>query len=42
MKYPTAISRTLDIRIMEVDADPDRHGNQQRTVHGMPMLHNSP
>ena len=43
MKYPTAISRTLDIRVVEVglgtaiveiDADADRHGNQQGTVHG--------
>jgi uncharacterized protein (TIGR00369 family) len=43
MKYPTAISRTLDIRIVEIDrgsatveidADPDLHGNQQGTVHG--------
>lgn len=43
MKYPTAISRTLDIRIVEVgrgcatveiDADTELHGNQQGTVHG--------
>jgi len=43
MKYPTAISQTLDIRIVEVgkgvatveiDADSDVHGNQQGTVHG--------
>jgi uncharacterized protein (TIGR00369 family) len=43
MKYPTAISQTLDIRIVEVgrgsaiveiDADPNLHGNQQGTVHG--------
>jgi uncharacterized protein (TIGR00369 family) len=43
MKYPTAISQTLAIRIIEVgagsatveiDADPERHGNQQGTVHG--------
>jgi uncharacterized protein (TIGR00369 family) len=43
MRYPTAISRTLDIRVVEVsrgsatveiDADPELHGNQQGTVHG--------
>ncbi|HTH95689.1 MAG TPA: PaaI family thioesterase [Rhodocyclaceae bacterium] len=43
MKYPTAISQTLDIRIVEVghgtatveiDADAAIHGNQQGTVHG--------
>ena len=43
MKYPTAISQTLDIRIIEVgagvatveiEADSDVHGNQQGTVHG--------
>lgn len=43
MRYPTAISRTLDMRIVavgegeaavEIDADPARHGNQQGTVHG--------
>ncbi len=43
MKYPTAMSRTLDIRVVEVgagfatveiDADPGLHGNQQGTVHG--------
>ncbi|WP_416276870.1 PaaI family thioesterase [Nocardia sp. alder85J] len=40
---PTAIARTLGFRLvevgpgtaaMEVDADADRHGNQQGTVHG--------
>jgi uncharacterized protein (TIGR00369 family) len=43
MQYPTAISRLLDIRIaevdeafavVEIDASPERHGNQQGTVHG--------
>ncbi|MGI9298000.1 MAG: PaaI family thioesterase [Gammaproteobacteria bacterium] len=43
MRYPTAISRTLDMRVVdaerggaavEIDADPARHGNQQGTVHG--------
>lgn len=43
MRYPTAISRTLGIRVVaagegtatvEIDADPERHGNQQGTVHG--------
>ncbi|GGB99465.1 thioesterase [Oxalicibacterium flavum] len=43
MQYPTAISRTLGIRIVEVgagtatveiDASPGLHGNQQGTVHG--------
>lgn len=43
MRYPTAISRTLGMRIVEVgagmaaveiDADPEKHGNQQGTVHG--------
>lgn len=43
MKYPTAISRLLGIRIaevdeafavVEIDASPERHGNQQGTVHG--------
>jgi uncharacterized protein (TIGR00369 family) len=43
MRYPTAISTLLDIRIVEVDeafaaveidASPNRHGNQQGTVHG--------
>lgn len=43
MRYPTAISRTLAMRVVEVgtgtaaveiDADPERHGNQQGTVHG--------
>lgn len=43
MQYPTAISQTLGIRIVEVgrgtatveiDASPDKHGNQQGTVHG--------
>lgn len=41
--YPTAISQTLGIRIVEVDtgtatveidADPALHGNQQGTIHG--------
>ncbi|MET8426955.1 MULTISPECIES: PaaI family thioesterase [unclassified Nocardia] len=41
--YPTAISRTLGIRLVaidpgratvEMDTDPARHGNQQGTVHG--------
>jgi uncharacterized protein (TIGR00369 family) len=40
---PTAIARTLGFEVMEsepgramveVDADPERHGNQQGTVHG--------
>jgi uncharacterized protein (TIGR00369 family) len=43
MKYPTAISRLLGIRIaqvdeafavVEIDASSERHGNQQGTVHG--------
>lgn len=43
MAYPTAISRTLGIRVVEVgpgtatveiDADAAIHGNQQGTVHG--------
>jgi len=43
MRYPTAISRTLAIRVVEVaaghapleiDADAEIHGNQQGTVHG--------
>ncbi len=43
MRYPTAISQTLAIRVVEVaaghatleiDADADIHGNQQGTVHG--------
>ncbi len=43
MKYPTAISQTLAMRVVEVgagsatveiDADADIHGNQQGTVHG--------
>lgn len=43
MKYPTAISQLLGFRIvgvdkayarLEMDADPDIHGNQQGTVHG--------
>jgi len=43
MRYPTAIARTLGIRIVEVgegtatveiDASPEAHGNQQGTVHG--------
>jgi uncharacterized protein (TIGR00369 family) len=43
MKYPTAISQTLDISIVEVgqgtatveiDADSNVHSNQQGTVHG--------
>ncbi|CAM3651105.1 PaaI family thioesterase [Bordetella bronchialis] len=43
MRYPTAISRLLDFRIVaigeamaavELDADAARHGNQQGTVHG--------
>ncbi|OGU22974.1 MAG: thioesterase [Hydrogenophilales bacterium RIFOXYD1_FULL_62_11] len=43
MRYPTAISRTLAMRIveidagratLEIDADAGIHGNQQGTVHG--------
>lgn len=43
MQYPTAISRTLGMRVVavgegsatvEIDADPTVHGNQQGTVHG--------
>lgn len=43
MRYPTAISRTLGMRIVavgegeatvEIDADPALHGNQQGTIHG--------
>jgi uncharacterized protein (TIGR00369 family) len=43
MQYPTPVSQTLGIRIVEVglgtatveiDASPDIHGNQQATVHG--------
>lgn len=43
MKYPTAISQTLGIRVIEVgegtaiveiSADSEIHGNQQGTVHG--------
>lgn len=42
-RYPTAISRTLGIRlkavlagraVVEMDTDPAVHGNQQGTVHG--------
>ena len=42
-RYPTAISRTLGFRIVavdhgtatvEMDADPEIHGNQQGTIHG--------
>ncbi|MFC7534760.1 PaaI family thioesterase [Actinoplanes sp. GCM10030250] len=42
-RYPTAISRTLGIRLVavelgsatvEIDTDPAIHGNQQGTVHG--------
>lgn len=43
MRYPTAISRTLAMRVVEIgqgtatveiDADIEIHGNQQGTVHG--------
>ena len=43
LRYPTAISKTLGMRVVavgegtatvEIDADPERHGNQQGTVHG--------
>lgn len=43
MRYPTAISQTLGIRVvdvaygiaaLEIDADAAVHGNQQGTVHG--------
>ena len=43
VRYPTRISQTLGFRLVaiglgtatvELDADPDRHGNQQGTVHG--------
>ena len=43
VRYPTRISQTLGFRLVEIglgtatvelDADPDRHGNQQGTVHG--------
>ena len=43
LRYPTAISRTLGLRItaielgyakLELDANADIHGNQQGTVHG--------
>lgn len=43
MRYPTAISRTLAMRVVEIgqglatveiDADAEIHGNQQGTVHG--------
>ena len=43
MRYPTAISRTLAMHIVavgrgeatvEIDAAPEKHGNQQGTVHG--------
>lgn len=43
MRYPTAISQTLAMRIVsaqsgeaevEIDADPEKHGNQQGTIHG--------
>lgn len=43
MRYPTAISQTLGMRIadiaygmatVEIDADAEVHGNQQGTVHG--------
>lgn len=43
LQYPTAISRTLGMRIiavgratatLEIDVDPEIHGNQQGTVHG--------
>ena len=42
-RYPTAISQTLKMRIaevgigtatIEIDADPEVHGNQQGTIHG--------
>ncbi|MCU1644108.1 MAG: paaI 2 [Nocardia sp.] len=42
-RYPTAISRTLGIRLaevelgcatVEIEVDPEIHGNQQGTVHG--------
>ena len=43
MHYPTAISQTLGMRIVEIgagtatvemDASPEKHGNQQGTIHG--------
>lgn len=43
MRYPTAISQTLSMRVIsvgpgvatvEIDADSEIHGNQQGTVHG--------
>lgn len=43
MQYPTPISKTLGIRIVEIalgtatveiDASPEIHGNQQATIHG--------
>lgn len=43
VRYPTRISQTLGFRLVsiglgtatvELDADPDLHGNQQGTVHG--------
>ena len=43
MRYPTAISQTLGMRIaaigagtaaVEIDAVPEKHGNQQGTIHG--------
>lgn len=43
MRYPTAISQTLNFKIDEVEAqkatvslfgDPELHGNQQGTIHG--------
>lgn len=43
MRYPTRIAKTLGMRIVdagsatasvEIDADPEIHGNQQGTVHG--------
>lgn len=43
MRYPTAISKTLNMKIVnvekgmatiEIDADSEIHGNQQGTIHG--------
>jgi uncharacterized protein (TIGR00369 family) len=43
MRYPTAISKTLGFRIsridigfaeLQLDANPEKHGNQQGTIHG--------
>lgn len=34
MRYPTAISCLLGLRIVGIDADAGRHGNRQGTVHG--------